>query len=136
RASSPALSRSASRSSPRCSSTSRGGRNVYGDAQKLVSTTLGEIAAAGLTKGERVIETPQAVEIKVGGRTVLNFCANNYLGLSSHPEVLRAAHAALDARGFGMSSVRFICGTQDIHKELERKAAPFLGMEAAILYGS
>jgi len=109
---------------------------VYGDAQKLVSTTLGEIAAAGLTKGERVIETPQAVEIKVGGRTVLNFCANNYLGLSSHPEVLRAAHAALDARGFGMSSVRFICGTQDIHKELEKKAAAFLGMEDAILYGS
>ncbi len=109
---------------------------MYGDAQKLFAATLAEIAAAGLTKGERVIEAPQAVEIKVGGRTVLNFCANNYLGLSSHPEVLRAAHAALDARGFGMSSVRFICGTQDIHKELEKKAAAFLGMEDAILYGS
>jgi glycine C-acetyltransferase len=83
-----------------------------------------------------VIESPQGVEIEVGGRRVLNFCANNYLGLSSHPEVVAAAHAALDARGYGLSSVRFICGTQDLHKELERKIAAFLGVDDAILYGS
>jgi glycine C-acetyltransferase len=109
---------------------------VYGKARELFAKTLGEIAAAGLTKSERVIESPQGVEIEVGGRRVLNFCANNYLGLSSHPEVVAAAHAALDARGYGLSSVRFICGTQDLHKELERKIAAFLGVDDAILYGS
>jgi glycine C-acetyltransferase len=109
---------------------------VYGDARERFAATLAEIAAAGLRKDERTIETPQGVEIRVGGRKVLNFCANNYLGLSSHPEVIAAAHEALDTRGFGMSSVRFICGTQDLHKRLERKIAEFLGMEDAILYGS
>ncbi|HKA87281.1 MAG TPA: glycine C-acetyltransferase [Haliangiales bacterium] len=102
----------------------------------LFDRILRDIAEAGLAKEERVIDSPQGVEIRVGGRTVVNFCANNYLGLSSHPEVVAAAHRALDARGFGMSSVRFICGTQDLHQELERKIAAFLGMEDAILYGS
>jgi glycine C-acetyltransferase len=102
-----------------------------------LKTTLEEIRAAGLYKTERVITTPQSVEIKVqGGEEVLNFCANNYLGLSSDPEVLKAAHEGLDARGFGLSSVRFICGTQDIHKELEDKIARFLGTDDAILYSS
>jgi glycine C-acetyltransferase len=109
---------------------------MYGAARERFAATLGEIAAAGLTKGERVLETPQGVEVSVGGRRVLNFCANNYLGLSSHPEVIRAAHQALDTRGFGLSSVRFICGTQDLHKELERRLAAFVGMDDAILYGS
>ncbi len=98
--------------------------------------SLRDIADAGLTKDERIIDSAQGVEIRVAGRTVVNFCANNYLGLSSHPEVVAAAHRAMDARGFGMSSVRFICGTQDIHKELERKIAAFVGMDDAILYGS
>jgi len=95
---------------------------------------LSEIEAAGLFKKERIIESEQGAEIIVNGRTVLNFCANNYLGLSSHPKVIEAAHKAIDARGYGMSSVRFICGTQDIHKELEDKIAKFLGTEDTILY--
>ncbi|MFC0776087.1 glycine C-acetyltransferase [Terrimonas alba] len=95
-----------------------------------------EIKAAGLYKTERVITSPQGAEIKVGGKTVLNFCANNYLGLSSHPKVIAAAHAAIDSHGYGMSSVRFICGTQDIHKELEGKISKFLGTEDTILYAA
>src|SRR5262249_48130408 len=105
-------------------------------ARSAFQDVLREVAAAGLTKDERIIETPQGVAIDVGGRTLLNFCANNYLGLSSHPEVVAAAHRALDARGYGLSSVRFICGTQDIHKQLEQKLAAFVGMDDAILYGS
>ncbi len=97
---------------------------------------LSEIREAGLFKTERIIESPQGPEILVGGKTVLNFCANNYLGLSSHPRVIEAAHRAIDERGFGMSSVRFICGTQDIHKELEEKISAFLGTEDTILYAA
>ncbi|PWJ40879.1 glycine C-acetyltransferase [Sediminitomix flava] len=99
-----------------------------------------EIAAikeAGLYKSERVITTPQGAEIKTDkGEEVLNFCANNYLGLSSHPQVIEAAKAAIDSHGYGMSSVRFICGTQDIHKELEKKISEFLGTEDTILYAA
>ena len=90
---------------------------------------LQEIKDAGLYKQERIIESVQGAEITVNGRTVLNFCANNYLGLSSHPRVIEAAHRAIDTRGYGMSSVRFICGTQDIHKELEEKLAKFLAQK-------
>lgn len=95
---------------------------------------LQEIKDAGLYKSERIIESEQGPEILVNGQKVLNFCANNYLGLSSHPKVIEAAHKTIDRRGYGMSSVRFICGTQDIHKELEAKLAKFLGMEDTILY--
>ncbi len=95
---------------------------------------LQEIENAGLYKKERIIESEQGAEILVNGRSVLNFCANNYLGLSSHPRVIEAAHKTIDNRGFGMSSVRFICGTQDIHKELEQKVSAFLGAEDTILY--
>lgn len=99
-----------------------------------VEQELKETEAAGLFKKERVITSGQGPEITVNGKTVLNFCANNYLGLSSHPKVIEAAHKAIDSHGYGMSSVRFICGTQDIHKELERKLAGFLGTEDTILY--
>src|SRR5213075_3545371 len=99
-----------------------------------IQAELGEIKDAGLYKTERVITSPQGPEIVVNGKTVLNFCANNYLGLSSHPKVIEAAHKAIDTHGYGMSSVRFICGTQDIHKELEQKISKFLGTEDAILY--
>ena len=95
---------------------------------------LQEIQESGLFKNERIIESEQGAEITVNGRQVLNFCANNYLGLSSHPKVVEAAHKAVDHRGYGMSSVRFICGTQDIHKELEHKIAKFLGTDDTILY--
>lgn len=95
---------------------------------------IDEIRTSGLYKNERIISSPQGPEIEVNGKRVLNFCANNYLGLSSHPKTLEAAHRYLDQRGFGMSSVRFICGTQDIHKELEQKLAEFLGTEDTILY--
>ena len=95
---------------------------------------LQEIKDAGLYKTERIIESEQGAEIVVNGRKVLNFCANNYLGLSSHPKVIEAAHNTIDERGYGMSSVRFICGTQDIHKELEAKLSKFLGAEDTILY--
>ncbi|MCD6064230.1 MAG: kbl [Flavipsychrobacter sp.] len=95
---------------------------------------LQEIKDAGLYKQERIIESEQGAEIVVNGRKVLNFCANNYLGLSSNPKVIEAAHKTIDERGYGMSSVRFICGTQDIHKELEAKLAKFLGAEDTILY--
>src|SRR5829696_1328385 len=93
-----------------------------------------EIKESGLYKNERIIASPQGAEITVNGQNVLNFCANNYLGLSSHPKTLEAAHKYLDSHGYGMSSVRFICGTQDIHKELEGKLAEFLGTEDSILY--
>ncbi len=99
-----------------------------------VSKQLDEIRDAGLFKNERVISSRQGVEIIVNGRKVLNFCANNYLGLSSHPAVIEAAHKVLDTRGYGLSSVRFICGTQDIHKELEEKLSEFLGTEDTVLY--
>ncbi|RYY29978.1 MAG: glycine C-acetyltransferase [Chitinophagaceae bacterium] len=99
-------------------------------------TEIGEITSSGLLKKERIIESPQGAEILVNGKKVLNFCANNYLGLSSHPKVLEAAKKYIDERGFGMSSVRFICGTQDIHKELEQKISSFLGTEDTILYAA
>ncbi len=99
-----------------------------------LGTELQEIEAAGLLKKERIIESEQGAEIIVNGKKVLNFCANNYLGLSSHPKVLAAAKATIDHRGYGMSSVRFICGTQDIHKQLEDKLSAFLGTEDTILY--
>jgi glycine C-acetyltransferase len=99
--------------------------------------TLAEIRAAGLYKTERVITTPQGVSIRVqDGREVLNFCANNYLGLADHPDVIAAAHRALDDYGFGLASVRFICGTQDLHKELEAAISRFFGTEDTILYTS
>ena len=101
-----------------------------------IATELTEIETAGLLKKERVITSEQGAEIIVGGKSVLNFCANNYLGLSSHPKVVEAAKKYIDLRGFGMSSVRFICGTQDIHKELEKKLADFLGTENTILYAA
>src|SRR6478752_1158601 len=101
-----------------------------------IGKDIEEIKAAGLYKTERTITSPQGAEIIVNGKTALNFCANNYLGLSSHPKVIEAAHAAIESHGYGMSSVRFICGTQDIHKELEQKIAQFLGTEDSILYAA
>jgi glycine C-acetyltransferase len=103
---------------------------------KRVSSEIEEIKASGLYKTERIISGPQGAEITVNGKTVLNFCANNYLGLSSHPRVIDAAYKAIDSHGYGMSSVRFICGTQDIHKELEAKLSQFLGTEDTILYAA
>lgn len=101
---------------------------------KRLETELQEIQDAGLYKNERFIESEQGAEITVNGKKVLNFCANNYLGLSSHPKVVEAAHKTIDSRGYGMSSVRFICGTQDIHKQLEDKISKFVGAEDTILY--
>jgi glycine C-acetyltransferase len=102
-----------------------------------LETTLAEIRAAGLYKTERVITTPQSVEVKVqGGEEVLNFCANNYLGLANNPDVIAAAHKALDDHGFGLASVRFICGTQDLHKQLEKTISEFFGTQDSILYTS
>src|ERR687889_1230816 len=101
-----------------------------------IKEELSQIESAGLFKKERIITSEQGPEITVNGKTVLNFCANNYLGLSSHPKVIEAAHKAIDTHGYGMSSVRFICGTQDIHKELELKLAEFLGTEDTILYAA
>ena len=101
-----------------------------------IGKDIEEIKASGLYKTERTITSPQGPEITVNGKTVLNFCANNYLGLSSHPRVIEAAHDAIESHGYGMSSVRFICGTQDIHKELEQKIAQFLGTEDSILYAA
>jgi glycine C-acetyltransferase len=110
---------------------------MYGKYKAHLRKELDNIRESGLYKNERVIVSPQGAEIEVStGKKVLNFCANNYLGLSSHPRVIAAAHKALDTRGYGMSSVRFICGTQDIHKELEEKIARFFGMEDAILYAA
>ena len=101
-----------------------------------IATDVEEIKTAGLFKTERIIASEQGAEIIVGGKNVLNFCANNYLGLSSHPKVIAAAKKYIDLRGYGMSSVRFICGTQDIHKELEKKLSAFLGTEDTILYAA
>lgn len=109
---------------------------MYGKLQQHLQNELNTIEQNGLFKKERIITSPQGAEITVNGETVLNFCANNYLGLSSHPEVIQAAKDALDSHGFGMSSVRFICGTQDIHKTLEKKIAEFYGTEDTILYAA
>ena len=110
---------------------------MYDTLKPVLEKEITDIKAAGLYKKERIITTPQAASIyTTEGKEVLNFCANNYLGLSSHPKVLAAAKKTLDSHGFGLSSVRFICGTQDIHKELERKLAGFLGMEDTILYAA
>jgi glycine C-acetyltransferase len=109
---------------------------MYGKIKQHLQNELNTIEENGIFKRERVITSPQGAEITVNGETVLNFCANNYLGLSSHPEVVQAAKDALDSHGFGMSSVRFICGTQDIHKTLEQKIADFYGTEDTILYAA
>jgi glycine C-acetyltransferase len=110
---------------------------MYGKIKEHLQHELEDIKEAGLFKKERIITSPQGAEITIStGETVLNFCANNYLGLSNHPEVVQAAKDALDTHGFGMSSVRFICGTQDIHKELEAKIASFYGTEDTILYAA
>jgi glycine C-acetyltransferase len=109
---------------------------VYDTARDVFARAIEEIRAAGTWKEERIIQSPQGAEIEVGGRRVLNFCANNYLGLSDHPALLAAARATLDDRGYGLSSVRFICGTQDRHRELEGRLAAFFGFEDAILFSS
>ena len=110
---------------------------MYEQFKPKLQQELHSIEEAGLFKRERIITSPQAAEITIaGGKRVLNFCANNYLGLSSHPRVIQAAKDAIDSHGFGMSSVRFICGTQDIHKELEKKLSEFLGTEDTILYAA
>ena len=110
---------------------------MYEQFKPKLEHELNAIEEAGLFKRERIITSPQAAEITIsGGKKVLNFCANNYLGLSSHPRVVQAAKDAIDSHGFGLSSVRFICGTQDIHKELERKLSEFLGTEDTILYAA
>lgn len=110
---------------------------MYKTLHPVLEKELNAIREAGLFKKERIITTPQGADIKTGdGVGVINFCANNYLGLSSHPRVVAAAKKAIDTHGFGMSSVRFICGTQDIHKELEKKISDFLGTEDTILYAA
>jgi len=110
---------------------------MYNTLKPVLQQELADIENAGLYKKERVITSPQGADIKVlGGQEVINFCANNYLGLSSHPKVIEAAKNAMDAHGFGLSSVRFICGTQDLHKDLEAKLSEFLGTEDTILYAA
>jgi glycine C-acetyltransferase len=110
---------------------------MYGKFKDYLKKELSAIDEAGLYKRERIINSAQGAEIKVNtGDTVLNFCANNYLGLSNHPELIKAAKEAMDSRGYGMSSVRFICGTQDLHKSLEKKVADFFGTEDTILYAA
>ena len=109
---------------------------MYGKIKEYLQSELQTITDNGIFKKERIITSPQGAEITVNGETVLNFCANNYLGLSSHPEVIQAAKDTLDSHGFGMSSVRFICGTQDIHKTLEKKISEFYGTEDTILYAA
>ena len=110
---------------------------MYGKLQQHLQEELQTIKDNGLFKSERIITSAQGAEITLNtGETVLNFCANNYLGLSSHPDVIQAAKDTMDTHGFGMSSVRFICGTQDIHKELEQKIANFYGTEDTILYAA
>jgi glycine C-acetyltransferase len=109
---------------------------MYGKIQQYLQSELQTIEENGIFKSERIITSAQGTEIVVNGKTVLNFCSNNYLGLSSHPEVIQAAKDTLDSHGFGMSSVRFICGTQDIHKTLEKKIANFYGTEDTILYAA
>ena len=110
---------------------------MYGKVKEYLTEEIKGIKNAGLYKAERIISSPQGAEIELTtGEKVINFCSNNYLGLSSHPKVIEAAKKALDTHGYGMSSVRFICGTQDIHKELEEKIAKFFGMEDTILYAA
>ena len=110
---------------------------MYSTVGKALQAEINELKEAGLYKKERIITTPQSAVIKTTeGKEVLNFCANNYLGLSSHPDIIQAAKDAIDTHGFGMSSVRFICGTQDIHTFLEKRIAKFLGTEDAILYAA
>ena len=109
---------------------------MYGKMQQHLQQTLKEIREAGLYKEERLIESPQAAAIQVAGKEVLNFCANNYLGLSNHPRLIEGAKKMMDARGYGMSSVRFICGTQDVHKELEAAISKFFKTEDTILYAA
>lgn len=109
---------------------------MYNKLQPVLERELKSIQEAGLYKRERIITTPQGAVIQTNGKEVINFCANNYLGLSAHPRVIAAAKRAIDTHGYGMSSVRFICGTQDIHKELESKIAAFLGTEDAVLYAA
>jgi glycine C-acetyltransferase len=109
---------------------------MYGKIKEYLQTELQTIEDNGIFKKERIITSPQGAEITVNGETVLNFCSNNYLGLSSHPEVIQAAKDTMDTHGFGMSSVRFICGTQDIHKTLEKKISDFYGTEDTILYAA
>jgi len=109
---------------------------MYTSAQKRFQNELSDIRESGLYKNERVITTPQGAVIATQGREVINFCANNYLGLAGHPRVMEAAKRAVDSHGYGLASVRFICGTQDIHKELEARIADFLGMEDCILYAA
>lgn len=109
---------------------------MYGKIKEYLQSELQTIEDNGIFKKERIITSPQGAEITVNGETVLNFCSNNYLGLSSHPEVIQAAKDAMDSHGYGMSSVRFICGTQDIHKTLEKKISEFYGTEDTILYAA
>jgi glycine C-acetyltransferase len=109
---------------------------MYETLKPVLQKELGEIKSAGLYKDERIISTPQGADIVANGKSVINFCANNYLGLSSHPAVIEAAKKAIESHGYGMSSVRFICGTQDIHKKLEAKISEFLGTEDTILYAA
>jgi glycine C-acetyltransferase len=109
---------------------------MRGDFYQQLTNSLDTARAEGLFKEERIITSAQQADITVGGNSVINFCANNYLGLANHPELIAAAKAGMDSHGFGMASVRFICGTQDSHKTLEKKLAGFLGMEDAILYSS
>ena len=110
---------------------------MYGKIKEHLQNEIQEIKDNGLFKKERIITSPQGAEIKIStGETVINFCANNYLGLSSHPDVIQAAKDTMDTHGFGMSSVRFICGTQDIHKELEQKISDFFETEDTILYAA
>lgn len=109
---------------------------MYDTLKPILKAELEEIKSAGLYKQERIISSPQGADIIANGKEVINFCANNYLGLSSHPKVIEAAKKAIDTHGYGMSSVRFICGTQDIHKELEAKISSFLGTEDTILYAA
>ena len=109
---------------------------MYNSFQKHLQKELAEIESAGLYKNERIIESPQGAEILVKGKKCLNFCANNYLGLADNPELIKAAKEGMDARGFGMASVRFICGCQDLHKKLEQKIAEFFGTEDTILYAA
>lgn len=112
-------------------------KNMYSNFKEYLKKELLSIEEAGLYKRERIITSAQGAEIKVStGDTVLNFCANNYLGLSNHPELIKAAKESMDSRGYGMSSVRFICGTQDLHKTLEKKVADFFGAEDSILYAA
>lgn len=111
---------------------------MYGYFQQFLQNEIATIKENGLYKSERIIVSEQGPEIEVAGRNtkVLNFCSNNYLGLSSHPQVIEAAKLSLDSHGYGMSSVRFICGTQDIHRELEKKIAEFCGTDDTILYAA